>query len=216
MKVEVESYTKSIKGAVVLDRVSCSFESGVCYGLNGKNGSGKTMLLRAVAGLIFPSSGRVTFDGKVLGRDVSFPDSMGLLIESPSFIPRYTGLKNLELLASLRNKASEADIKAALESVGLDPADKRHYRKYSLGMKQRLGIACAFMESPDLILLDEPINALDPSGVECVERLVHKAKERGAIVVVACHDADELRVLADEIITMAEGRIIKRSEVRHE
>ncbi len=207
MRIEVSHYTKVIKGVTVLDDVNLAFEPGTCYGLRGKNGSGKTMLLRAIAGLLFPTSGGVFVNGKKLGKDIDFPASVGLLIETPSFLPRYTGFKNLQLLAGLRGIASDDDIAEALRRVGLDPGDKRVFRKYSLGMQQRLGIACAIMEHPDLILLDEPINALDPSGVACVETIVGEEKERGAIVVVACHDAEELDLLADEIFVMAEGRL---------
>ncbi|WP_294379372.1 ABC transporter ATP-binding protein [Senegalimassilia anaerobia] len=207
MRVEISHYTKAIKGITVLDDVNLILEPGTCYGLRGKNGSGKTMLMRAIAGLLFPTSGGVFVDGKKLGKDIDFPASVGLLIETPSFLPRYAGFKNLQLLAGLRGVAGGDDIAEALRRVGLDSDDKRPYRKYSLGMQQRLGIACAIMEHPDLILLDEPINALDPSGVARVETIVREEKERGAIVVVACHDAEELDLLADEIFVMAEGRL---------
>lgn len=207
MRVEISHYTKAIKGITVLDDVNLTLEPGTCYGLRGKNGSGKTMLMRAIAGLLFPTSGGVFVDGKKLGKDIDFPASVGLLIETPSFLPRYAGFKNLQLLAGLRRVAGGDDIAEALRRVGLDSDDKRPYRKYSLGMQQRLGIACAIMEHPDLILLDEPINALDPSGVARVETIVREEKERGAIVVVACHDAEELDLLADEIFVMAEGRL---------
>lgn len=212
MRVEISHYTKAIKGITVLDDVNLILEPGTCYGLRGKNGSGKTMLMRAIAGLLFPTSGGVFVDGKKLGKDIDFPASVGLLIETPSFLPRYAGFKNLQLLAGLRGVAGGDDIAEALRRVGLDSDDKRPYRKYSLGMQQRLGIACAIMEHPDLILLDEPINALDPSGVARVETIVREEKERGAIVVVACHDAEELDLLADEIFVMAEGRLISREK----
>lgn len=214
MFVEVTSYTKKIKGATVLDNVSCSFEKGRVYGLKGKNGSGKTMLLRAISGLIFPTSGSVSVGGAVLGKDISFPDSMGLLIEEPSFIKKYTGLKNLKLLASLRDRIGNGEIADALRKAGLEPADKRTYRKYSLGMKQRLAIACAIMEDPALVLLDEPLNALDPSGVECVKTILDEKRRAGSLIVVACHDNEELHILADEILTLAEGRIIDCEKVR--
>lgn len=216
MYVEVDSYCKTIKGVPVLDNITYSFKRGRVYGLRGKNGSGKTMLLRALSGLIFPTSGSVTIDGKRLGKDISFPESVGLLIENPSFISKYTGVKNLELLASLTGTIGSAEVREALSRVGLDPDDKRHYRKYSLGMKQRLGIACAIMEKPKILLLDEPINALDPTGTEQVELILDDAKRSGAFVVVACHDNDELKLLADEILTLAEGRIISSEVVDRE
>ncbi len=214
MKVEVRSLCKEIKRVPVLENVDMTLESGVVYGLQGKNGSGKTMLLRALAGLIRPTSGSVVVDGEQLGRDRSFPESVGLLIENPSFIDKYTGRKNLRLIAGVKSRIGDAEVDRALGRVGLDPSDRRHFKKYSLGMKQRLGIACAVMEHPDLILLDEPVNALDPTGVSCVERIIEEERSRGAIVVVACHDREELVLLADVVFTMAEGRIVDSEVVR--
>ncbi len=216
MYIEVNAYSKTIKGVTVLDNITCGFNRGRIYGLQGKNGSGKTMLLRALSGLIFPTSGSITIDDKHLGKDISFPKSVGLLIENPSFIGRYSGLKNLELIASLKGLINTDDVRKAITSVGLDPDDKRSYRKYSLGMKQRLGVACAVMEKPDIILLDEPINALDPSGIAYVEHIISKAKHDGALIIIACHDSEELNLLADEIVILAEGRIISKELVHHE
>lgn len=216
MYVEVKSYSKVIKGVPVLNDITCSFERGRVYGLQGKNGSGKTMLLRALSGLIFPTSGCVEVEGKQLGKDISFPESLGLLIETPAFIDKYTGLRNLELIASLKCVIGREEVCEALARIGLDSFDKRHYRKYSLGMKQRLGIACSIMEKPDILLLDEPLNALDPSGVERVEKILDEEKRRGALVVVACHDVDELRLLADEILTLEGGRIVSNEVVSRE
>ena len=207
MKLEVKGFSKTIKGAVVLDGINLSLEGARVYGLRGKNGSGKTMLMRAMAGLIRPTEGEVVIDGRVLGRG-EFPPSVGIMLESPAFVGKYTGFRNLKYLAGIRGEVGAGEIERVLEEVGLDPRDKRTFKKYSLGMKQRLGIACAVMEDPDLLLLDEPINALDPAGVEMVQRLVARQKERGALVVVACHDAEELDGLSDEIYLMAEGRIV--------
>lgn len=207
MKIEVENYTKIIKGVTILDNVTIAFESGRCYGLKGKNGSGKTMLMRAICGLIHPTKGHVSINGEILGKDISFPRSIGVLIENPAFISNYTGLKNLELLASIKNEVGTEEIRNTITAVGLEPDDKRKYRKYSLGMKQKLGIAAAFMESPDIIILDEPINAIDESGVGKVKGLIAEAKERGAVIITACHDAEELEELSDEIICISEGRI---------
>lgn len=208
MYLEIENLAKTIKGSIVLDGVNLSLERGRVYGLRGKNGSGKTMLMRAISGLIRPTAGTVTIDGKVIGKDLSFPPSIGILLENPAFIPKYSGFKNLGVLAEIQKRIDDEVICQVLEKVGLDPADKRPYRKYSLGMKQRLGVACAVMENPDLILLDEPINALDPVGVEMVKDLIKEHKERGALIVVACHDAEELDFLSDEIYSMAEGKIV--------
>ena len=207
MKIKIEDYCKVIKGVTILENVNLVLESGKCYGLKGKNGSGKTMLMRAVSGLINPTKGKVVIDGEVLGKDISFPRSIGVLIENPAFIANYTGYKNLELLACIQNKVGKKEIRQTIVDVGLNPDDKRKYRKYSLGMKQKLGIASAFMEKPDIIILDEPINAIDEAGVVKVKEMIHKAKERGAVIITACHDAEELEFLSDEIIHISEGKI---------
>ncbi|MCI8824604.1 MAG: ATP-binding cassette domain-containing protein [Lachnospiraceae bacterium] len=209
MKIEVKDYTKIIKGITILDNINITFESGKCYGLKGKNGSGKTMLMRAVSGLITATKGAVIIDGETLGKEISFPRSIGVLIENPAFIANYTGYKNLELLACIQNRIGKEEIQKTMEDVGLEPDDKRKYRKYSLGMKQKLGIASAFMEKPDIIILDEPINAIDEAGVIKVKKMIQEAKNRGAVIITACHDAEELQELSDEIIQIAEGRIVK-------
>ena len=187
------------------------FTGGKVYGLRGKNGSGKTMLMRAICGLITPDSGIIDIDGKILGKDISFPESIGVLIENPAFIGNYTGFKNLKVLASIQNRIGDEQIRKALEDIGLDPDDKRTYRKYSLGMKQKLGIAAAVMENPDIIILDEPINALDEVSVEKVHDILEEQKKRGAVIIIACHDKEELDQLSDEIIEISDGRIINKT-----
>ncbi|HIZ20632.1 MAG TPA: ATP-binding cassette domain-containing protein [Firmicutes bacterium] len=208
MKIEIQNVTKRIKDATVLDGVSLTMQSGTVYGLRGKNGSGKTMLMRAICGLILPTEGTIAIDGEVMGKDISFPRSVGALIETPAFIPGYTGLRNLQILASIQKRADQAQVEEAIRRVGLEPSDKRKYKKYSLGMKQRLGIAAAIMEKPDLIVLDEPINALDEKGVELVRQILHEEKARGALIIVACHDKEELDFLSDEIFVMENGRVV--------
>ena len=206
MRVVLRNVCKDIKGARVLDNVNLELESGMVYGFKGKNGSGKTMLMRAISGLI-KVKGEIEIDGKILGKDFTFPPSIGILIENPSFVAEYTGLKNLEMLACIKNKIEIEDIRHAMEQVGLDPGDKRTYKKYSLGMKQRLGIACAIMEEPDIIILDEPINALDQKGVELVKEILLQLREKGKLIIVACHDNAELEYLSDVIYHVEEGRI---------
>lgn len=186
MRVVLRNVCKDIKGARVLDNVNLELESGRVYGFKGKNGSGKTMLMRAISGLI-KVKGEIEIDGKILGKDFTFPPSIGILIENPSFISNYTGFENLKTLASIRERIDDDKIRQTLTEVGLEPDDKRTFKKYSLGMKQRLGIAAAIMEDPDIIILDEPINALDDSGTEQVRQILLKHKQRGALIIIACH-----------------------------
>lgn len=207
MSVTIEGLSKRIRGVDVLKDVALSVEPGRVAGLAGPNGSGKTMLMRCVAGLIAPTSGTVEIDGKVLGRDIAFPPSIGLLIESPAFLAGRSGFLNLQLLASIRGTTEDSQVRHVIGLVGLDPDDKRPVRKYSLGMKQRLGIAAAVMETPDIVVLDEPTNALDASGVQMVKQVVAAQKARGATVIVSCHDAQTLRIMADEIFYFAEGHM---------
>lgn len=204
--VELKNVSKKIRGSVILDNVNVRFEEGKVYGLKGKNGSGKTMLMRAVCGLI-KVNGEVDICGKVLGKDISFPGSIGVLIENPAFIASYTGLKNLQILASIQKRIGTEEIKKALEDVGLEPEDKRTYRKYSLGMKQKLGIAAAIMEHPDIVILDEPINALDEESAKRIRNILRELKSNGSIIILACHDGEELNFLSDEIYEIYEGKI---------
>lgn len=207
MKIDITHATKEIGGSILLDDVTLTLQSGRIYGLQGPNGSGKTMLLRLIAGLIRPSSGSVSIDGKRLGADMDFPPSVGLLIENPAFLPNDTGLKNLELLTSLKGTTDSGQIRRTLSRTGLDPDDPRKVRKYSLGMKQRLGVAAAIMEQPELILLDEPTNALDDKGIACICDILRQERERGALIVLACHDAEILYPLSDEVIKVCDGRV---------
>ncbi len=207
MQIKFNGYTKILGSNRVIDNVSLSMESGKVYGLKGQNGSGKTMLMRAVCGLILPNQGNVTIDDRIIGKEISFPESVGLLLENPAFINGYSGFKNLKMIASISKKINDNQIAGAMERVGLNPNDKRPYRKYSLGMKQKLGIACAIMEEPDLLLLDEPLNALDDKGINCVRDIVYESKERGALVIITCHDDGELYEMSDEIFILDGGRI---------
>lgn len=205
--VRLEDYCKSFKSAEVLKNINLTLESGKVIGLKGKNGSGKTMLMRAISGLILPTSGKVYINDKELGRHISFPPSIGILIENPSFISNYTGFKNLKILASIQNRISDDEIRDAIRKVGLDPDDKRTFKKYSLGMKQRLGIAAAIMESPDIVILDEPINALDEAGAGLIKGLLDELKANGSLIIIACHDTEELNYLSDEIYEIYDGEI---------
>ena len=203
MKIEITNLKKVIKGATVLDDINYTFTGGRIYGLCGKNGCGKTMLMRLMAGLIYPSFGTIRIKDKILGKDISFPESVGMLIENPSFLNDYTGKQNLEMLAGLQKNVDKAEVRRVLEQVGLDPDD---------GMRQRLGIAAAIMGSPELILLDEPINAIDADGVQEIRAIIRGLSAENRIIIVACHDKSEMDYLADEKIYMSEGRIIKEAE----
>lgn len=209
MYISVKNINKTIKRIPILKAVSLEMESGVVYGLWGTNGSGKTMLLRLLAGLIRPSSGVVSIDERRLGRDMDFPDSMGLLIENPAFLPGLTGRENLELLAQINESVGSNTIVRTLRDVGLDPKDPRKFKKYSLGMKQRLGLASVLMESPELILLDEPTNALDTDGCAMIAQQIVLQKQRGALVVVASHDRAFLQEVSDVIIRVENGCVRK-------
>ena len=206
--IEIRNLTKKINNNVVLDNINLLFKSGNVYGLQGINGSGKTMLMRAIIGLISPSEGEINIDGKRLGKDIDFPSSVGFLLENPAFLDIYSGEENLVLLESIEKKPDREHIRNLLEEVGLSFAGNKKYKKYSLGMKQRLGIAAAIMDNPDIVVLDEPTNALDDSGKEMVARIVRKQKERGALVIISCHDMDTLEMLSDEIIKLETGRIV--------
>nr|WP_296957437.1 ATP-binding cassette domain-containing protein [uncultured Mediterraneibacter sp.] len=210
MKIEIIEVSKVIHKNKVLDQINYTMQSGKIYGIQGINGSGKTMLMRTIIGLIHPTTGRILIDGREIGKELEFPESIGFLLENPAFLDRYSGYQNLEMLASIKEKISSEEIKKALMRVGLDEeAAKKKYRKYSLGMKQRLGIAAAIMENPELLILDEPTNALDTEGVNLVKDIIRKEKNRGALVVLSCHDFKVLEELSDEIIKLENGRIIK-------
>lgn len=207
MKIKIDGLTKIIKGNEILKDVNLEFESGKIYGLQGKNGSGKTMLLKAISGLIFPTEGSVCIDGSVIGKDIDFPRDMGILIENPYFIGRYNAERNLLDLVEIRNKVGIDEIRTILEEVGLKNEPKKKFRNYSLGMKQKLGIAAALVEKPSLILLDEPTNALDEAGVEKLRELLVERREKGALIIIASHDKEEMALLCDEVYKIEEGRI---------
>ena len=182
-------------------------KGGTVYGLQGKNGSGKTMLMRAISGLIRPTSGRIVINGEQLHKNISIPRSIGLLLENPSLLPEYDASQNLKLLAKMQGGVPEEEIRQLIRDVGLDDAGHKKVEKYSLGMKQRLGIAAAILGSPDIILLDEPINAIDGEGVEEIRSLILSLKNEKRIIIVACHDKEEMNLLADEIVHLRDGRI---------
>lgn len=200
-----KNYCKSIKSRPILNNVSYNFEYGKIYGIYGHNGSGKTMLLRAIAGLLVPDSGSVVIDGKVLHKDMSFPPSIGIVIENMNLLPQYNAFDNLKILGKIKKTATDEDIKTALERVGLKSDLK--VKKFSLGMKQRLNIAQAVFEKQKIILLDEPTNALDNDGVQLIYKLLKEEKERGALVVITTHHKEDLEEVCDVVLKMTEGEL---------
>ncbi|MFZ2402566.1 MAG: ABC transporter ATP-binding protein [Ruminococcus bromii] len=203
--VEIKNYCKSIKSRPILNNVSYNFEYGKIYGIYGHNGSGKTMLLRAIAGLLVPDSGSVVIDGKVLHKDMSFPPSIGIVIENMNLLPQYNAFDNLKILGKIKKTATDENIKTALERVGLKSDLK--VKKFSLGMKQRLNIAQAVFEKQKIILLDEPTNALDNDGVQLIYKLLKEEKERGALVVITTHHKEDLEEVCDVVLKMTEGEL---------
>ncbi len=207
----IENYSKKLGGREVLKEISLTVEEGSITWILGPNGCGKTMLLRAIAGLIRPDQGGVTVFGKKLSTKYRFPDSVGIVLEHPSLWENLTGLETLKALAAIRKLISEEDCRDAMKRVGLDPEDRRTVRKYSLGMKQRLCIAQAIMEKPKLLLLDEPLNALDKEAVEGMSSVLREEQERGATIVIASHIESRLEELCDRTVILSEGRIVEES-----
>lgn len=207
MNISIIGLEKKIKKNTILSDINLELKGGKIYGLQGKNGCGKTMLMRCIAGLILPTKGEISINGKVLHKDISIPESIGVLIENPSFLPHYSGKQNLLLLSKLWKQ--DADIDALLALVGLKSNADKKFSNYSLGMKQRLGIAAAIMGGPEIILLDEPINAIDGEGVEEIRQVILDLKDDGRIIMIACHDREEMELLADKIIPMRQGKILK-------
>ncbi|MGN0385667.1 MAG: ATP-binding cassette domain-containing protein [Lachnospiraceae bacterium] len=205
----VENLSLSIKGKEILKSVSHSFERGQIHGLIGRNGSGKTMLMKCICGFVRPTKGKVTIEGKVIGKDCDFPENIGIIIETPGFIPYYSGYHNLKLLAALNRRIDNDGIKQTMRTVGLDPNLKLQVRKYSLGMRQRLGLAQAIMENPDLLILDEPMNGLDKEGVNDMRRYLLNLKEQGKTILIASHNSEDISTLCDTVCEMEKG-ILKK------
>ncbi|MBC1935636.1 ATP-binding cassette domain-containing protein [Listeria grandensis] len=206
--IKVKNVSKVYRNKKVLNDISfCIDEPGV-YGFKGRNGSGKTLLFKALLGLITLTEGSVDVHGKIIGRDISFPEETGFLIEYPSFLPNHTGFKNLEILASINNSCTKEEIKNVLEEVGLDSNNKDKVKKYSLGMKQRLGLAQSIMENPEILIWDEPTNALDEAGVEFLQEKIIDFKNKGKTILVSSHDSEFLREICQKIFVLDNGKLI--------
>lgn len=207
--IYVNNLSLKIQKDVILTDIDLHVEKGKITGLVGRNGCGKTMLMKCITGFIKPSQGEVIFDGKKIGEDVDFPKDTGIIIETPSFVPYYSGYKNLMELASLQKKIGKHEVENVLKKVGLFEARNKLVRKYSLGMRQRLGIAQALMENPQVLILDEPMNGLDNECVALVRSILMELKEQGKTILLVSHNAEDIRVLCDVIYEMDKGKIIE-------
>ncbi len=208
MYLEISNLSKTIQKNEILKQINLSMEKGKIYGLWGKNGSGKTMLMRCICGLVIPTEGKIVIDGKVLGREISFPESVGVLIENPGFIEHYSALENLKAIASIKGDVGEDEMLRLMEMLELDGKSRKKIKKYSLGMRQKMGIIAAVMGTPQMIILDEPINALDEDSVKKVQKLLEEIKKRNSLIIISCHDRYEMEKLADEIFYMENGKIV--------
>ena len=203
--IRVRDVSKSFGDAEVLHAVSRDFAKGKIHGIVGNNGSGKTVLMKCICGFLRPDKGSILVRGKQVGRDMDFPDDMGIIIETPGFLPKMSGSKNLALLASLRRRIDREAIRQSIERVGLDPDSKKPVGKYSLGMRQRLGIAQAIMENPSLLILDEPLNGLDKTGAADMRALIKELRSQGKTVILASHNQTDIDELCDTVCEMDAG-----------
>lgn len=206
--IKVKNITKTFGTTTVLNDISIDFEKGKIHGIVGRNGSGKTMLLKCICGFVIPTEGTITVNEKVIGKDVDIPENIGLIIETPGFLPNFDGFHNLKFLAMIKNKISDDIIREVMEKVGLGNVGKKHVGKYSLGMRQRLGIAQAIMENPDILILDEPMNGLDNKGVEEMRELFLGLKKEGKTILLASHGKEDISILCDTVHELDHGKII--------
>jgi ABC-2 type transport system ATP-binding protein len=207
--IELKDVNKTIKQQVILDHVSLRIPKGGIYGFVGRNGSGKSMLFKAICGFISVDSGSIIVDHKRIGEEIDFPMNMGVIIEKPALIPYMTGMDNLRYLASIQKKITQDRIAATMQLVGLDPLSKKKVRAYSLGMKQRLAIAQAMMEEPDILILDEPMNALDQQAASLVKDLLKQEKDRNCTILICSHIAGDLEELSDQLYRIENGAVTR-------
>ncbi len=205
--IEIEHVTKSFGEDTILSDIEITMKKGKVYGFAGNNGSGKTVLMKCICGFLPITKGRIRVGGKVIGTEIDFPESLGVIIETPGFLPNLTGMRNLRILADLNRRIGVKEIRAAIERVGLDPDLKKPVANYSLGMRQRLGIAQAIMEDPEFLILDEPFNGLDKHGVADIRMLLLELKERGKTIILASHNSEDIRILCDKVYEMDGGRM---------
>lgn len=205
--ITVDHVTKRFRDQTVLQDVSCSFVDGMIHGIVGANGSGKTVLMKCICGFLLPDSGRVLIDGRQVGKAFDFPPSLGLIIETPGFLPSRSGISNLKLLAAIRHRAKKEDLIRAMERVGLDPGLRKPVGKYSLGMRQRLGLAQAIMEDPKLLILDEPFNGLDQKGAAEIRSLLLQLKQEGKTILLSSHNQTDIDTLCNTVLELDAGRM---------
>jgi len=213
--IEVKNVNVTIGKNEILQDISAVFETGKIHGLIGRNGSGKTVLMKCICGFMKPTSGEVFVGGKQIGKEVDFAPDTGVIIETPGFVPFYSGYRNLKILAGLNHKIGKEEIEEAMRTVGLDPKLKRHVKKYSLGMRQRLGIAQAIMEKPKLLILDEPFNGLDKEGVEQMRTYFLELKKQGVTILLSSHTSEDIKLLCDTVTEMEKGKIVIPNDRRN-
>lgn len=206
--ISFKNYTKSFRDEVVLNKVNLEFKKGGFYGIIGKNGSGKSILFKAICGLLKPTEGYVVVCDKKIGIDVDFPDKVGAMIEKPGFLPSYSGFKNLKYLADIRSLIDDKEIHEVMHLVNLYPLSDKKVKNYSLGMKQRLGIAQAIMEDPDIIILDEPMNGLDREGVLLIRSVLKKLNDSGKTIIISSHNEEDISELCSEVYKIENGEVL--------
>lgn len=206
--VKVDNVSLKINKHLILNRIELELERGKIHGLVGRNGSGKTVLMKCICGFMRPTCGKITVNEKIIGEDCDFPQDTGIIIETPEFLPYYSGYRNLKIIADLKRSIGKEEIKEAMRTVGLDPELKRHVRKYSLGMRQRLGLAQAIMENPALLILDEPMNGLDKDGVSDMRKYLLDLKQQGKTIIIASHSTEDIDVLCDDVYELDNGILV--------
>lgn len=207
--IKIENYTQKIKKDIILNDINLHLKENKIYGFVGRNGSGKSILFKGICGLLNISNGKIIIKGKEIGKDIDFYDNLGAVLDGAGFLPNLSSFDNLKLLASIRNKISDSDIKSALNKVGLDPNNKKKYKKYSLGMKQKLALAQAIMENPELLILDEPFNGLDSYSVKDIREMLIDYKKEGKTILISSHIKEDIDILCDEVYELDRGNINK-------
>lgn len=206
--IKIENYTQKIKKDIILNDINLHLKENKIYGFVGRNGSGKSILFKGICGLLNISNGKIIIKGKEIGKDIDFYDNLGAVLDGAGFLPNLSSFDNLKLLASIRNKISDSDIKSALNKVGLDPNDKKKYKKYSLGMKQKLALAQAIMENPELLILDEPFNGLDSYSVKDIREMLIDYKKEGKTILISSHIKEDIDILCDEVYELDRKSVV--------